>query len=378
MPERRDNRTTLAVERSDLERAVGVGILDRYTADTLWDFLSEGVPGPRFDLTNLLWYAGALVVIGAMTLFSTEAFGRWGGGALALTALAYALLFAAAGNHFWRPRGVRTLGGLLITIAVCMAPLAMFGVQDRLGWWTHGDPHAYGHFFVWVRGSWVFMSLATIAAGLTALHFWRFPFITMPIAVAAWFLSMDLTEWLVSRPPAVGPNQDAIATAAAAWERWTEIRGLLTTGFGVALLVVGWAIDLRGARDFAFWLHLAAALAINGGLYFWLTDDAIEWAAFGAANTALLLLAIFLGRRAYAAFGGIGVASYLGYLSRQVFQDAVMFSFALTAVGLLIITLGYAYYRHERAIGALLNALVPASIARLRPGHGLGPDAAGH
>jgi len=218
------------------------------------------------------------------------------------------------------------------------------------------------------------MSLATIAAGLAAIHFWRFPFITMPIAVAAWFLSMDLTEWLVSRPPAAGPDQDAIATAAAAWERWTEIRGLLTTGFGVALLVVGWAIDLRGARDFAFWLHLAAALAINGGLYFWLTDDAMEWAVLGATNAALLLLAIFLGRRAYAAFGGIGVASYLGYLSSRVFQDAITFSFALTAVGLLIIALGYVYHRHERAIGALLDASLPASITRLRPGHGLAPD----
>ena len=155
-------------------------------------------------------------------------------------------------------------------------------------------------------------------------------------------------------------------------------QGAADDRFGVALLVVGWAIDLRGARDFAFWLHLAAALAINGGLYFWLTDDAIEWAAFGAANTALLLLAIFLGRRAYAAFGGIGVASYLVYLSSRVFRDAVMFSFALTAVGLLIIGLGYAYYRHERAIGALLDASVPASIARLRPGRRLGPDAAGH
>ena len=34
----------------------------------------------RFDLVHLLWYAGALIVIGAMGLFTTWPSTRWAGG----------------------------------------------------------------------------------------------------------------------------------------------------------------------------------------------------------------------------------------------------------------------------------------------------------
>ena len=57
---------------------------------------SEAPPAtapPRFDLTHLLWYGGALVILSAMTLFATVAFAQLGGGALTLTALAYAVVF---------------------------------------------------------------------------------------------------------------------------------------------------------------------------------------------------------------------------------------------------------------------------------------------
>ena len=37
---------------------------------------------PRFDLTHILWYGGALIVIGAMTLFASLAFAQLGGGVL--------------------------------------------------------------------------------------------------------------------------------------------------------------------------------------------------------------------------------------------------------------------------------------------------------
>ena len=45
---------------------------------------------------------------------------------------------------------------------------------------------------------------------------------------------------------------------------------------GVALLVIVWGIDVRMKADFTFWLHLAAALCITGGMFFWLTDNAME------------------------------------------------------------------------------------------------------
>ena len=126
----------------DLRAAVTAGALDANGLSRLLDFLSNRqpsvfvaavAPAPQFDLAHLLWYAGALIVMGAMGLFSTLAFSSMGGQALTATAIVYAILFTIAGHHLWYRRNLRIPGGLLIAIAVSMAPLAVFGIQDALG-----------------------------------------------------------------------------------------------------------------------------------------------------------------------------------------------------------------------------------------------------
>lgn len=357
----------MRITKQDINEAVKADVFDEATGEKLWTFLvgRTGTAGrPRFDLTNLLWYAGALIVISAMGLFSTEAFSRWGGDALAITAMVYGVLFVAAGHYFWRVRNIRVLGGLLVTVAVSMAPLATYGVQDHLGWWSHGDPGNYHDFFVWVRGSWVFMSLSAIVAGAVALNFYKFPFITMIMAFALWFLSMDLTPWLISNWP--GPS-DEIQAQIQHWQRLAELRGIISTLFGLGLILIAWFFDLRGKSNFTFWPHLAAGLSINGGMYYWLTDSGYEWATLCAISLALLLLSIFLQRRAYAVFGAIGVASYLGYLSNEVFKDAILFSFALTGIGILIMVIGYYYFKHEQGIETWVESKLPDPVKQLRP-----------
>ena len=357
----------MRLTKRDLNEAVAAGVVTPATADQLWTFLVNrgGTDDrPRFDLTNLLWYVGALIVMSAMGLFSTEAFNRWGGAALTATALVYGAVFIAAGHYFWRVRGIRILGGLLIAVAVSMAPLATYGIQEELGWWTHGDPGAYRDFFVWVRGSWLFMSLSAIAAGLVALRFYRFPFITMLIAVALWFLSMDLVPWFAAAPP--DPSDD-IQSYLAYWRDLRELRGIVSTHFGLLVLIVSWAIDVRARADLTFWPHLAAGLCIVGGLFFWLTDGIQEWTLLCAVSVVLLLVSVFLQRRSYAVVGGIGVLSYLGYLSSEVFDDVIVFSFALTAVGILVMALGYVYFRNERRLEVWLDCQLPGAVKRLRP-----------
>ena len=63
----------------------------------------------RFDLVHLLWYTGALIVMGAMGLFSTLAFEQMGGAALTITALIYAALFTAGGHYLWHRGRCRRL-----------------------------------------------------------------------------------------------------------------------------------------------------------------------------------------------------------------------------------------------------------------------------
>jgi hypothetical protein len=128
------------------DAAVAAGIVTAEQAARLSAFYGEAAPGiaaepsdtPKpaiFDLAHVLWYAGALIVMGAMGLFSTLAFNQMGPGALIATALVYAAAFTAGGHYLWVAKNLRTPGGLLVTVAVAMPPLAVFGLQDWLGWW---------------------------------------------------------------------------------------------------------------------------------------------------------------------------------------------------------------------------------------------------
>ena len=57
----------------DLRAAAAAGLITRAQIDPLLAFLGSRVvsmpaPAPKFDVVHLLWYAGALIVIGAMGL----------------------------------------------------------------------------------------------------------------------------------------------------------------------------------------------------------------------------------------------------------------------------------------------------------------------
>src|SRR3954454_9251832 len=127
---------------NDLRAAAAAGVIDSGQLAGLMNFLSQraagetaAAGGPRFDVAHLLWYAGALIVISAMGLFSTLAFSQLGGRARTACAIAYAVAFTLAGHHLRYRKTLRVPGGLLIAIAVSMAPLAVYGVQAELGWW---------------------------------------------------------------------------------------------------------------------------------------------------------------------------------------------------------------------------------------------------
>jgi hypothetical protein len=147
----------------------------------------------RFDITHVLWYAGALICMTAMGLFTTEAFNRMGGQALTITAIVYAGIFLLLGNYLWR-KGLHTPGGLAVAVAVAVAmvPMAVYGIQDSLHLWNDAleKPREYKDFFPYINASWLYMELATIIAAIIALRFYPFPFIMMIAAVALWFMSM--------------------------------------------------------------------------------------------------------------------------------------------------------------------------------------------
>ena len=345
----------------DLRAAAAAGLIEHGKIAPLLAFLAarDGSPRhdgaaakPRVDAAPMLWYAGALLVIGAMGLFSTLAYSRMGGWALAATAIGYGAAFLASGHWFWRRRAMRTLGGLLVTVAVSMAPLAAFGVQDALDLWGRGgDPGAYRDFFAWVRASWLPMELAAIAAGLAAFWAYRFSFILMVVAAALWFLSMDVAAWLME-----GRTRHFDF----------GLYRVVSLGFGAALLVATWLADMaRGRGDLTFWLHLSGLIAFWGALAASFAMGVMAWPLYGVANVLLLAVAALFGRRSYAVFGTLGLYHLLGDLSARVFQDSLLFPFALSLIGVTIIALGWLYHRKETAIAARLARALPTPLRRL-------------
>jgi hypothetical protein len=350
----------MGYSESALRAAVSAGVIDSASAEKLIEFLAARepsaptVPVSKFDAAHLLWYAGALIVIGAMGLFSTLAFSQMGGSALTATAIAYAIAFTLVGHNLWHKRDLKTPGGLLIAIAVSMAPLAIFGIQEELGWWgKFGKPGTVHDFYTWIKGSWVFMEIGTVAAGVIALRFFRFPFIVAVIAVALWFMSMDIVPWIAGN---AHPD--------------FELKRKVSVWFGLAVLAVAWIVDYRGRdADFAFWLHLFGLMAFWGGITATASSNEFGKAMYCLLNVALLLVAILLVRRAYAVFGAFGISAYLSHLAEVVFKNSLLFPFALSLIGIGVIAAGLLYHRKQQAIRAWFNTNLPEAVLKLRPAH---------
>jgi Predicted membrane protein (DUF2157) len=341
----------MRVSRKDIGWAVSEGMISESQAEDLWRALEErNADRPRFDLPHVAYYLGALVVISAMTWFMTLGWERFGGWGILAISLSYALAFAVAGGLLWRDKGLKVPGGLLVTAAVCMTPLAVYGFETITGAWLQGMPGEYGDFYDYIEGGWFPMEVATVAAGLVALRFFRFPFLTAPIAFALWFMSMDLTPLIYG-------------------EHYYEAQGyqVVSLVFGLAVLVGAYVVDRRTEEDYAFWGYLFGMFAFWGGLTLFEGGSELDWFLYGLINSGLILLSVLLQRRVFVVFGALGVFGYVGHLAWEIFEDSLLFPFALSAAGLVIIALGILYAKKRDKIeGAMIRA-VPTSIRRLLP-----------
>src|SRR5262245_57612330 len=286
----------ITITWDDLLTAVASGIRTEDQADRLWTVSGERASHrPKFDAAHVAYYAGAVVVLAAMGWLITEAWDALNGFGVAFIAFAYAAAFWMAGENLWQ-KGLTTPGGLLFTMAVWMVPLGVYGLERGTGFWPQGDPGAYRGYYSWVKGSWLLMETATIAAGAVAI--WRrpFPFLTFPIAFALWFMSMDLT------PLVFGKNEYS----------WDE-RKWISMMFGMAMLLAAYLWDLRThvRQNFAFWGYLFGLAAFWGGLSSMNTDSEMGKFIYFLINVVLIMLSVLLRQQVFIVFGALGTLGYL-------------------------------------------------------------------
>lgn len=339
--------------KEDLIWAAGEGVISPEQADHLWQKLQErgaSSKKPKFDAANVAYYFGALVVMSAMGWLMNLGWERFGGIWIFSLASCYAALFALAGRTLWHKEHLVIPGGLLFTLAVWMTPLAIYGLERVTGVWPQGAPNNFQSYHIWIKGSWILMEVGTVVAGLIALRFVRFPFLTFPIAFSLWYMSMDLTPLIVGKTEFT----------------WRE-RLWVSLCFGLLILLATYLIDRRTRDDYAFWGYLFGLAAFWGGLS--LMESPSEWKKFlyCLVNLGLIIVAVFLQRRVFLVFGAFGVFGYLGHLSYDVFKDSFLFPIVLSFLGLVVIYLGVQYQRHRERFEKAVLAVIPGAIRRLRP-----------
>ena len=188
----------MKIDKEDLRKASETGLITPAQTDQIWDALqARRKDMPRMDIVHVADYFGAFIIMSAMGWFMNDAWNHFGGGVLATIAVLYAAVFLIAGRRLWYGLGFKVPGGLLFTLAVWVTPLAIFGIEKMLGWWPMEDPGDYRDYYHRIKGGWFGMEIGTILAGLFALRYMRFPFLSFPVAFALWFMFMDIAPLIM-------------------------------------------------------------------------------------------------------------------------------------------------------------------------------------
>ncbi len=343
----------MRIEKSELLSAAAKIGVSESQAEQLWSVLSREDSGrnfSKFDLSNVLYYLGAMIVVVAMGWFLGISWERFGSGAVLSITLAYMLLFFIVGAALWRREDLKIPGGILMTTAVCLIPLAVYSFQKWTGWWTAGEPGQHSNFLSWVQGGWFAMEIATVIGGCLVLYFYRFPFLTAPIYCALWVMSMDVT-------PLFFGNSDSI------WENGSWV----SLAFGFALLITAYLTDLRARRDFAFWGYLFGVIAFWSGLSLIEFPSEFDKFLYCLVNVGMVLLSVLLQRSVFLVFGAIGILSYITALFGRYFAESTWFPLLLSLVGILVIFIGIMYHKNRQKIEVFIFSLIPLKVRSWLP-----------
>jgi hypothetical protein len=341
--------------RTDLDDAAAQGLISADQGAGLWAFLAARERDtPRFKPAHILYYLGGLTAMGAMSLFMTLGWDRFGGTGLLSIATVYGLACLALTEFLLTRKHLALPAGITAALAVVMVPLAVYGLQHVLGFWPEASSHngSYRDYHTHIDWRWLLMELATLAAGAVALWRYRLPFLMLPVAVTLWYMSMDLVPFLLG---------------GTATSFFSDEGKRISTAFGLAMLAVAFWVDVRNRRpqDFAFWLYIFGVLTFWGGLTSMNSSSELGKFIYGCINLLMVATGAALSRRVFAVFGGLGVALYLGHLSHTVFKDSLLFPVALAAIGLGVMGAGVWWQRHEAAVGAKLRGWLPRQVRDL-------------
>lgn len=325
--------------------------LSKSQIESLWESLGDDGNSPKsMAFSKVIYYFGALIIISAMTWLMGLGWEWFGGGGMLLISLAYALFFLGTGAWLWNKRDLKIPGGLLVTLAVCMTPLAIYGFETYFGIWPKGETAHYQDFYSTIRNSWLFMDIGTICAGLLALRYFPFPFLTAPVFIAVWFLVLDIIQLFLGQE--------------STWEQ----KSWVSLFMGLAIVWIAFVIDRKTTKDFAFWAYFVGTCIFWGSLTSLCIDKGeLVLFIYLLVNILMMGLSVLLQRNIFIILGAFGAFVYFSHLAYEVFQDSMIFPFVLSLIGLLIIYLGILYQKHHAWLESTLFNALPAWMQKVLP-----------
>ena len=334
------SRKTVSITRDDLDWASSQGLLPADQVSKLWQALvARTSTESSFNLVNLAYYAGAGIVLIAMAIFMALLTVKYQAPALVATSAAYGAAFIALGSLLYFKKNLRVPGGLMFTLAVSMTPVLLFGIMS-----LNQVPNLSS-------STELVLETATVAAAVVALVFVRFPFLTMPLFAALWFMSMTVTGM-------VGNH--------GSWF-WGNDQLIVSMIFGAAMTATSFAVDRRTNEDYSFWGYLFGVSS------FWLSYTFLDKGgnlgmfAYFAVNVGLMLASVLIQRSIFLGLGALGSTGYLMYLSYDAFKDSMWFPVALSAVGVGVILMGVLYHKNKDRVDAIILSVLPSGLTRSLP-----------
>ena len=100
------------------------------------------------------------------------------------------------------------------------------------------------------------------------------------------------------------------------------------------------------------------------------SDSELSKFIYFSINLLMMGIGVLLIRRVFVVFGAIGSSFYLGHLAHTVFKDSWLFPIALSAIGLGVVYLGVMWQKHEAAITARVQGVLPKALQELLESRG--------
>jgi hypothetical protein len=331
----------MKILKSDLQNAAQKEIITPNQVEKLWDYFESLRPDQaKFSALHLLYYFGGLIILASMSWFIVNV---WSDGLMIMIISgAFAAMYLIVGNNLWSKQNLKIPAGLLITAAIGLVPIFIYGFQITTNLWTLG----YGNYL-----NRLFMEIGIIVAAIIALRFYKFSFITFPIAITLWYMSMDLT-------PLIFGNH---------YLNFEEGR-FISCIFGLLMLIIAYFVDKKFKEiDFAFWIYLYGMLAFWVSLSFMDRNSELDKFIYCLINIGLIISSVYLRRKLFAVFGVVGVIGYICHLSWVLFEGSYIFPIILTFLGIIIIAIGVKYQQNKKKFEAVIESLFPTFLNKWRP-----------